>query len=285
MAYTRRIIAGMADSHSGFELGLTNPETVIMDKKGNDIPITINETQTFLWEVFTQGIEDIKKLAGKDEIVPLHVGDIAHGIKHPAELIDTRAANQATYAYYSMLPFYRLKNVKTVGLAIGTGAHNLGEGSMEVLIRDRFRAEYPKVNTQVFYHGLANMDGYQIDLAHHGPGPGTRNWLTGNVARLYLQSLIQDELDAGSKPPDLVLRAHFHQYVKQWFSKTHEGVEYESWLVIMPPLCIPGDWTHQATKSVYRIKPGIIAFEVINGKLIDIYPFTNTLDIRTVIDL
>ena len=182
-------------------------------------------------------------------------------------------------------PWYKIQNVTFVGITVGTGAHNFGEGSAEILVSDRLSAEYKNVTTRVAYHGLLDIMGCKIDFAHHGPHPGSRNWLQGNVARLYLQSLVMDELDAGCKPPDLVLRGHFHTFVKAWYCKRHQEVDYESWLVVMPPMCLPGDWTHQATKSVYRISPGIVAFEFVDGALVGIYPFSKPLDIRTTITL
>lgn len=286
MTAKRRIVACISDSHSGFELGLTNPETFLEDKKGHKQLITgTNESQTWLWEVYMNGLARVKELAGDDEIVILHTGDMGHGNKHPQELTSTRMANQVAYAYYSLLPWYGLKNVKSVCLAFGTGAHNFQEGSLEILTADRLRGDFPEIGTQVLYHGIADIDGCKIDFAHHGPHPGSRNWLNGNVARLYLESLMMDELDHGCAPPNIVLRGHFHTFVKTWFCKRHDHVDYESWLVVMPPLCLPGDWTHQATRSVYRVSPGIVAIEVIDGKPGGIYPFTQSLDIRTVITL
>lgn len=274
----RKIILGISDPHCGFELGLTNPETELRNKKTPEL----NESQSYIWnEVYLPGIEKTKELAGKDDIHALFLGDITHGVKYISEQVSTQMSDQIAYAFHAMLPILQLKNVKSFGMSAGTDSHVFGEGSAETLVADRLQERFPKTNIFVDYHGLLDVGGFTVDTAHHGPHPGNRNWLRGNVAKLYLKSMMMDDLDAGDVPANLVLRGHYHSYVKEWCSITRTGVSYESWIVVMPSLCLLGSYGHQATQSTYRLSPGLVAFEVVNGKLLDTYPLIQHIDIRT----
>jgi hypothetical protein len=78
----------------------------------------------------------------------------------------------------------------------------------------------------------------------------------------------------------MVLRGHYHEYVKVWHGKKQDGYYFESWLVVAPPLSLLSDWSRQATQSAYIISPGILALEVIDGRLYETHFFGKTLDIR-----
>jgi hypothetical protein len=258
-------------------LGLTNPETELRNKKTPEL----NESQSYIWnDVYLPGINKTLELAGKDDIHVVFLGDITHGI-FDDEQISSRMSDQISYGFYGAVPILEQKNVKSFGMSIGTGVHVFGEGSAEILVADRLQERYPKKQIYVDYHGLITIDAFTIDAAHHGPHPGTRNWLQGNVARYYLKSMMMDDLDAGDVPANLVLRGHFHSYVREWCSVSRMGTTYESWIVVMPSLCLLGDYGHKATRSIYRLSPGVVAFEVINGRLHQTYSFTQNLDIRT----
>lgn len=281
--YRRDIILKVSDPHCGFELGLTNPETKLTDQNGKDRRISdLNESQGFLWEAFENGLKEVEKLAGGDPIHAFFMGDITHGNKFVDQQVTTRMSDQVSYAVYAADPVFRLKGIKSCHFAYGTGVHVFGEGSSEILVSEFLKERYPKINTRSLYHGLAYIGKFAIDYSHHGPHPGTRNWLRGNVARLYLQSKMMDDLDNGQRPADLVARGHYHSFVRTWYGMSRGGEWFESWLIIMPPMCFVNDHARKATQSAYRVSPGIVAVEVINGRLHNIFPFTRTLDIRTV---
>jgi len=279
--YKRVILVAMSDPHGGHKLGLLNPKTVLWDEDGNDYHPTLNKTQQYLWKVYMTAKEEVVKLAGKDEIVLLSLGDLSQGDKYLSEQISTRMSDQIQMAVWGFEPWVKLPNVKKVRIAKGTGSHSFGEGSTEILVGSILGEKYNKKNIKVLDHGLANIGGLSVDYAHHGPYPGSRNWLQGNVARYYLRSLMQDEINAGEIPPDLVLRGHYHTYIKELLNIQANGLSYESMLCILPSMCMPGNWTRQATRSVSRITNGVIAFEILDGKIYQAHKFTSTLDIRT----
>ena len=82
----RCVVVGLADVHSGHSLGLLNPETVLIseDDEGQVEEWTpdLTETQRRLWHVYQQNIEQVSDLAGRDEVIVFHDGDLTNGDKY-----------------------------------------------------------------------------------------------------------------------------------------------------------------------------------------------------------
>jgi len=280
------LIVVIYDSHGGHTYGLLNPDTVIeaIDMEGNTYqycpPLT--EIQKHLWyNITVPALEATKELAWKSPVAVLSGGDITHGNGFKEELVTTRISDQKFIAEANFLPFIELKNTNYARFVKGTGVHEFGEGSASIEVAGLFQRRFPKKDIKALYHGLLNIEGYEIDYSHHGPTPGKRNWLKGNEARYYLRSLMMDELSLGKSPANLVLRGHYHDPVKEYLSIDWNGSEYESWLYILPSMSFPNDFAVKATKSQYIVTTGIVIFEIINSKLFKTYKFATRLDIRT----
>ena len=281
----RVILAVASDKHGGHELGLLNPETVLEyeDKEGNIKKWTpsLKPFQEYLWEQHEKHVKETQKLAGRDEIIVFDNGDLTAGNKYPHEQVSTRISDQFDIATYNLYPWLDLKNVKTVRITKGTGAHTFGEGSSEIIVQRRLKERYPKKDIRTIYHGLAKINGVTIDYSHHGPGTGSRNWLKGNEVRYYMKSLIEDEIDLGNTPPDLILRGHFHEYIEEYYVKLFMGKRYKVQMNILPSYCGIDDHARQITKSKYILQHGMVCYEIIDGKIHDTHPFFETIDIRT----
>jgi len=281
----RIILAVASDKHGGHKLGLLNPETTLEDedRKGNLVEWhpELEPFQQYLWKLHQKHIDDTKHLAGKDPIIVIDNGDLTAGNKYPHEQVSTRISDQFDIAAWNLRPWLDLKNVKTVRITKGTGAHNFGEGSSEVITQRILKGWYSKKDIRTIFHGLADISGTLIDYSHHGPFTGSRNWLRGNEARYYLKSLIQDELDLGNRPPNLVLRGHYHSYVEEYVIKVVNGKRYKVQLNVIPSYCGIDSYARQATRSSYILTHGMVCYEIIDGKILDTYPFMETIDIRT----
>lgn len=281
----RRILAVMADSHSGSQLGLLNPSTVLEreDENGNiqRWRPSQTETQRYLWDCYETDRANVIELAGEDEIILLVVGDLTQGVRYPSLFVSNRIADQFIIAADCLEPWFSHENVRIIRLAKGTGSHVFGEGSSEVLVAHMLRQKYGDRNIQACYHGLLDIDGVTIDYAHHGAGPGIREWTAGNQCRYYLKSLIHSEWKAGRLPPRLVLRAHYHTFRREKIFEELAGEQREFDLVLLPSYCGMGDHGHQATRSAWLQTHGLIAFDLAYGQIVDVHAFTRTLDLRT----
>ncbi len=280
----RRIIAVISDTHAGHKLGLANPKTELEEIENGEVKKyhpTLSETQKFMYETYQWGVSETIKLAGKDEIVLIHNGDPTHGKASFLELMTSKLSDQLLMAQANVEEWLQYPNIHTVRFAAGTGLHELGEASAQVLISNALRGKHSKLDIGVVYHGLLDIDGFTIDYAHHGPNVGIRKWLEGNELRYYLRSIMIGEVLEGRTPPHLVLRGHYHVYRKEYLEMTANGKTYESWAVILPGFTFKDDYTRRATRSEFKQNLGMMAFEVIDGHLYKSHRFTRTIDIRT----
>jgi len=276
----RRIVPVISDTHGGHKLGLCLP-TVVLERMENGQVEKYNpqlsETQKFMAETYEWGVSEIIKLAGKDEIIPIFNGDPTHGKASFLEVMGTRMSDQIDIAKEPIDRWLQYKNVRTVRLSIGTGIHELGEGSASILITHALRDKYPNKDIGVVYHGVLDIDGFLIDYAHHGPNIGTRVWLEGNELRYYLRSIMLGSILKGRTPPNLVLRGHYHQYKREWL----ELNGYESWICLLPGFTFKDDYTRRATRSQSDQSVGMLAFELIDGHLHKVHKFLQRTPLLT----
>jgi hypothetical protein len=275
----------ISDTHAGHRLGLCNPETSLYDtdRYGNVIKTykpEVTDFQQYLWsDVLLKAVEWIRRQKG-DKVV-MHMGDMTHGDGHAEELTSTRMHNQIRIATANMQPLLTLPGCKKFRAALGTGVHEFGEGSAALLTVDMIKATYPGIGSEAMYHGLAEIGGVGIDYAHHGPGAGVRTWLWGNNARFYLRDLMIDELQMGNIPPVLVLRGHVHTYVNELLMMQAFGGEIWSRLLVVPSMCGLGDYGRKVTRSEFILRNGILDVIIDGGRIVDVVPFVETLDLRT----
>lgn len=277
----RKIVAHVTDKHGGHKLGLMNPDTLLFaqDELGNPVPWRPQPTpvQSYLWDIYETHVLKTLDLAGGCQVIFLDGGDQVQGVKYPQELVSTAQADQIIIAACNMAPWLAFENVNPVRLISGTEAHEMGEASATHLITAQLAAKYPERDIQATHHGLYNVDGVEIDCSHHGPPPGRRVWLSGNEARYYLRDLMMRNILAGKRPPDVVLRGHYHAPVLE----TVRVGEYTSHLVVSPSYCWLGAHGRQATRSAPEIANGMTALEIEGGRLVDIHQFVETRDLRT----
>lgn len=281
----RIVVAVQTDKHGGHILGLLNPDTVLKaeDRNGqlqNWTP-KLQPTQEALWEWYTEDVKRVKELAGGDPIVLVDLGDQVQGGNGRAhELVSTRMADQIAIGAANLAPWFKLPNLQRALFVKGTGYHEMGEGSAAMLIGEIVAAKYGK-QVDVPYHSKAVIGGVNFDLSHHGAPPGSRNWLRGNVLRLYVQSLMDRCLMEGQEPPDVLLRGHYHQYVPETVTRQARGKTYRTRAAICPSYCFIDDYARKVAKSPDRITIGMVAFEVEAEKCGDPVEIMRTLDFAT----
>lgn len=258
-----------------------NPETELYDEKpdGTRKPYRprMTESQEYLWQNYEADMQRTIEIADGDPLIVLHNGDASHGKKHPDQLVSTRLSDQIIIARDNLRPWYRYRQLRALRVVAGTPAHNEKEGSTEILIAEQLAAMFQAVDTGVLYHGLLNLDGATVDYAHHGPGPGSRSWLRGNVARFYLRDLMMREIMKGQKPPDLVLRAHFHVPVFEYL----EVLGYASRLYVSPAECMMSEFAVKVSQSPEEVTTGFTVFEIVGGEVVQDHRFYHSVDVRT----
>jgi len=269
------------DFHANHRHGLCNPETKMSDGEDGEYKPELTETQKYLWELRTKNIGHLTNFLGRDPLVYINKGDQTNGTKHEGNWVSTNIANQYRIARANVAPIFRLKNLKIARFIRGTQSHEFGNGAAAQSLQDSYEETYPKIDVKTFWHPLVSINGFEIDISHHGPGPGSRTWLRGNMARYYLRDRMFDDLVNGKTPPKVYARAHYHHRIWETLHHPLDNGWVTSSLILTPSMCGLGAYARQVTKSMPRVTNGMVCLRVENRKLLEVEWFTQTLDIRT----
>ena len=311
---TRRTIAALqSDKHANHKLGLCNPEAVLPADdevgRGQDIQVSISPFQHALWDMYTEDVAAVLEFAAGDEVVVFDLGDQTHGSKYPDNQMSSCMADQFAIARANWAPWMLKPNVRRFRFSKGTGAHVYGEGSSETILaaelayfmaataagatpydndatENKLAAQMakldPGVDVRAVYHGVADVDGVRIDYAHHGPGPGMRDWTQGNQVRYYLRSLVLEQRRMGLPPCDVYVRGHRHAFIHEaLLSEMWDGDLYDYHMVTLPSYCGMGAYGLQATFSAPFQWFGTVAVEILDGAVGRIVPYVHCVDIRS----
>lgn len=285
---SRLIVAVRSDTHGNHRFGLINPDTVFLYEDGHGGSSTerpkLLQTQEHLWEMAEEDRKAVAKLAGKDPIILFDLGDMgqgaANGFGNGKELVSTRPADEIRIATANYEPWLRMANVQHVRFFKGTAYHEGGQGSLAMTVADLLAARHGK-DVQAQYHALDTVGGITFDLAHHGPPPGIREWIRGNVLELYTRSLMMGELLAGREPPQVILRGHYHQFATRVVSVILATRTIETRAAILPSYCMIDDYARKVARSPSQVVIGMLAYEIIDGRLVAQHELRRTIDFRT----
>lgn len=260
-----------SDTHAGHLLGLLNPNTVFKewDEKGEqyDLRPQLNKSQQYLWELYTGHIDKVREIAKGCPIIVLHNGDLTIGYKYPNQMAFTAISNQLIAAKYNMYPWFDLPNLAAFRMTYGTQSHELYEGTVPRLVTTSLEEKFPDKDIRLMKHGVTNVGEVDFNYAHHGPYPGSRVWLEGNVARYYLRDLMMRKIMGGKVPPKFVLRAHYHTPIEEKLTIRANGHIHRSYLFITPSYQLMGDYAQQATRSAESVTNGMLVLELEGDRL------------------
>ena len=204
------------------------------------------------------------ELADGDPVDVLHLGDIAQGLRFMDGTAQTRFADQIAIASANGQPWWIWPNIHSVTLISGTSVHEGGEGSAGEMIASLWGAGFAR-------HELISIDGVLIDAAHSGPSTGIYEWTSGNVARHHLRNrLLRDD-----PPARVYLRAHRHDYLRETL---YSPVTAD--IIVTPAYQLPGEYVRDRMQSPSAATCGMVALEVEDGRLCDVWPLTHKVDLR-----
>ena len=136
----RKIVALLGDTHAGSKLALMPPDMTLHDEapNGQVVDLTPEQpaSQRYLWEMYRRHIDQTMRIAGRDEVVVVHNGDVCQGNKYPVELVSTRVADQVIIACANLSRWLEHSNVKTMRLMASTGSHAFGEATADILVAE-----------------------------------------------------------------------------------------------------------------------------------------------------
>lgn len=262
-------VLSFGDTHCGLRFGLYNGRTPLHDEgPDGEIVEVIPEpsvTQAFLWKLWSEELQAVADITDGAPIVAIHGGDLCHGNRHPDQLMTTRLSDQVMIAADVLRSLAILPNLRAVRIVMGTEAHNAGEGSLENIVAEQVKDDMPDV--KIAMHWLLQIAGATFDVAHHGPGVGSRAWLSGSQLGWYIRNIAMSEAMAGSTPPDAVLRFHFHSYARAahyWSANGRRGTVQGS---VHPAMCGINYFGVKATKSSPSTDYGVLLWKIEDGRV------------------
>jgi hypothetical protein len=279
----RRVVLGLADVHGGHTLGLLSPEAVLI----RDNPRTgqamewrppPTEVQDRLWRIYQQHIRQVIEFAGDDEVIAFHVGDLTWGTVHPnGEIPGITYEEQQDIGLANLLPVATIPTLAVLRLISGTYAHV--HDSAEAKVAHRLAARTGK-DVDSLHHPRVSIDGVIFDVAHHGPHPGTRDWLRGNVALYYLRDRVYRDRREGKEPARVYLRGHYHEWVPVALYDRWAGRNTRHDLTILPSYSGLTWFARKVTQSMPILTNGLCCYEIVDGRLANIVPFLDSEDLR-----
>ncbi len=279
MKYKREIVIGLSDTHGGSKSGLINPNMLFTEydiKTGDEIFVEplLTPKNNYLWEQYSKHIGEVYKLIGKDPYHVFHLGDPTEGNKYGGGDLYQDPGNQILVALGNKEPFLKRKHKpKSMRFIWGTDSHEFGGGSAPILLRDLIKGKYPSIDIKSYAHGKVNVGGIWIDAAHHGSGAGIREWTRGNVFRLDTRSILKDAYNNKKPLPDLVLRAHFHQNIQTAQTEFFQDIPHTVHGILIPSYQLMNGYVRKITRSRDVTVVGMIAIEIINKRIHQIYWF------------
>ena len=278
----RRVFAWISDTHAGKKTGLLNPATVLLrvhdDGSEEEWQPELSTTQRWLWPVYEDAIGKLAEYAKDAEIIVAHGGDITHGDKYKGTIPETTREDQRTIACDNMMPLLSLPQVKKVRLLTGTEVHVPDAAEVKVAARLRNKIG---LDVSTCHHARFDMGHDIVDGAHHGPYPGSRDWLHGNVALYYLKDCVYTDRRNSKEPAIAYMRGHYHRYVNVPLHDDWDGYERTRYLIVVPSFSGLDGFIRKVGKSPPILQAGIVALEFIDGYLEDVKAFKDKLDLRT----
>jgi hypothetical protein len=263
-----------------------NPDAQIWDSSVNPPELVQvrqpNSWQEAMWEDYNWCIEETKRLADGDDVVPYHDGDITQGSKYPVHLVAHGIKNQAMIAHWNMMPWLeQIPQIEKFNFIAGTPSHIGFEGTALLHVYEAMVSDYPDVKFGLSHHALHNLGTDLLDIAHHGPAKGTRKWLEGNQLRYYMKDIFLSAMVSGRQPPRIIIRAHFHTPDEETITEKVGDKFYKVTGIMLPSFSGINGYARQITKSVSHVTNGICCLEIIDGELKDTHWFTKTRDVRS----
>ena len=285
----RRVVVIQSDPHAGHRLGLCNPKTLVerVDDDGDwcevpllDLPGTgLTETQERLWRIHREHVDNAIQIADGCRLDVLQAGDSTSGVKYPAGNMAVEPVDQIAIAAANLEPWRGYGRLGAMRFFSGTPAHSrLGLMTAEAILAGKMRDA--GIDAKALHHARLTVEGKRFDVAHHGPPPGSRTWLEGNVARYYLRSAVWEDRALGLEPADYYVRGHYHCWVEEELTSLWHGERVENHLLVIPSLSGMTDHARQFTRSKPVLINGLVVFEI-EDRRGTVTPMLDIQDLRT----
>jgi len=241
------LIAAVSDLHAGSTVALAPPR-ISLDDGGEYLA---SKAQLWLWErwqAYWRQVEETRKEMDAILVVAFD-GDMTEGNHHgTTQILSGNPTAQAGVVDAVLRVPLALKPDHILGIR-GTEAHVGPSAANEERIFEGLRKDgWPVIQDAAtgrssHWGFTLEHQGRRVELAHHGR-VGARPWTKANAVHALSVEILCECAERGVQAPDLVLRAHMHQFVDTGPRRVRV-VQMPAWQL--------------ATAFVHKIKPNAIA--------------------------
>jgi len=272
----------ISDPHFGHVLGPVMPGLELPSRDDVEDVWRVERTafQRQLADWWLADLAEARSIINGESTIALIIGDICHGdrAKYPdKELISDRGSvDQVLMAMAALEPLAEWDNVKAMRLCKGTGSHSFGRGSAELEVANRLQVK--GMDAAAWYHMELTWGGVTLDLAHHGPSSGIREWTKGNVWRYYVRSIQDNCSRNGYTIPDAVIRGHFHERIIEHVPFYRQTETDWTWGILAPAYCGIDDFGRKVTRSKRILSVGMLLLEIHDGRIVWVHELLHGMD-------
>lgn len=253
------LIAVIGDRHVGSMSGLMPVEGVKLRTGNTLLPSPLQKEVGEFYQAFWD-----RRFAECEEnnlpLVVFNMGDNVDGRHHDSPEVWSDRGQHAECCAEMDMPIRR--KAKYMFAVSGTPVHVGEQGEADILVSQL--AGYDQVHGRwCNYHLRLRIGGVLFDLEHFGPSAGKRNWNKENQLRLYVKSMLMDDIANNRNYADVVIRAHRHKKVECL-------TEYEgrhSYGFITPSWQLRTEFGHIASSAEHIADVGGLVFVVRNGQM------------------
>lgn len=279
----RQIYFVFSDTHGGSKDGLTAPGTQITKKAANDKETLeysgFPDDVKWLWDNWLESIELLKLFAGGDPVYVKFAGDATHGTDHTDNTHTVIGAEQAKIAEAAMYPIWaNVKNIIGWDLAYGTHAHDYGQSSGTRELASLINQWGMPVEVKPYTVGESTIDGWTVNMAHHGPTIGN-DANRGTQVRTYARNMVagpDGRIARKDKIPNCIIRGHGHRYYYEPVQIPWSDTQHTAHTIICASMCAPNAYVFQVGRTPDIWKAGPVMYEVIDGKMGEYVPMVKT---------
>ena len=220
------ILLLVGDLHVNSTVGLC-PPVVHLDDGGR---YKFSPYQRFIWAhwlTLMDEVAQVRKELGY-RVMSVINGELADNNYHATtQLITRNPADQVKMAVRTLQPL--LEVTDDVVVLRGTEAHSGPSAAFDEEVAQELNAIQTPDENYSWFHWMADLGGWSIDVAHH-PGHGhSRPWTRGGDANRLAADIMYRYAEQGMKPPDLVVRGHVHKPVDSYDNHPTRAVVLPSW--------------------------------------------------------
>lgn len=236
------ILAVSSDHHAGSTVGLC-PPVFTLDDGGM---YKASKAQRWLWHCWREYVAKVQVTAEKYKTgytVVLN-GDVIEGNHHhTVQVVSNNETTQMRIAEAVLAPL--LQDADAAYFVRGTPAHVGQQARLEERIAENWTNTVQDNDNFTRWHLSLDANGTLFDIGHHG-AIGRLPWTKANAVNKIASQTIVAAHQGGGKCPNVVLRAHWHQYADS-------GPNFNDIRVIAMPAF------QLVTGYVNKLQPGALA--------------------------